>query len=168
MKLKTKFQDEDFELGDTTDIDITTMPDGCFKVKARTMRGGLRTFYYNTKADFDAAFEDAPEEVKKVWFIDADGELGSCTQECEYDECGLNAVGMKSIDNYFESKEEAEKAVEKLKAFNRLKDKGFKFYGWRRNQTGTYELYLRWKDRIPRSYEIKNDLDLLFCFGGEE
>jgi len=31
----------------------------------------------------------------------------------------------KEIGNYFETKEEAEKAVEKLKAWKRLKDKGF-------------------------------------------
>lgn len=35
----------------------------------------------------------------------------------------------KEIGNYFETKEEAEKAVEKLKAWKRLKDKGFKFCG---------------------------------------
>lgn len=72
----------------------------------------------------------------------------------------------KSIGNYFKTKEEAELAVRKLKAWKRLKDKGIEFYGWRRNQTGTYELYMRWEDRIPRSYEVKKDLNLLY--GGEE
>ncbi len=35
----------------------------------------------------------------------------------------------KSIGNCFETKEEAVAAVEKLKAYKRLKDKGFKFFG---------------------------------------
>lgn len=35
----------------------------------------------------------------------------------------------KEIGNYFETEEEAEKAVEKLKALKRLKDKGFRFTG---------------------------------------
>lgn len=73
---------------------------------------------------------------------------------------------LKSIGFKFDSEEETEEAVEKLKALQRLKDKGAKFYGWSRCRTGTYELYLRWKDRIPRSYEVKNDLNLLF--GGKE
>ena len=34
---------------------------------------------------------------------------------------------LKQIGNYFNTKEEAEKAVEKLKAWKRLKDNGFKF-----------------------------------------
>ena len=66
----------------------------------------------------------------------------------------------------FATREEAEQAVKKLKAWKRLKEAGAEFYGWRRNQTGTYELYMRWSDRPPRSYEVANDLDLLF--GGEE
>lgn len=31
MKLKTKFQDEDFELGEVADVNIATMPDGRIK-----------------------------------------------------------------------------------------------------------------------------------------
>ena len=36
---------------------------------------------------------------------------------------------LKQIGNYFSSREEAEKTVEKLKAWKRLKDKGFRFEG---------------------------------------
>ena len=36
----------------------------------------------------------------------------------------------KEIGNYFETVEEAEQAVEKLKAWKRLRDKEFRFIGW--------------------------------------
>lgn len=105
------------------------------------------------------------EEPKEYWGIDYSSCHKGGIEEFTYDDDNIDEFN-KSIGNYFETKEEAEQAVEKLKAWQRLKDKGADFYGWRRNQTGTYELYLRWEDRIPRSYEIKNDLNLLF--GGEE
>ena len=75
----------------------------------------------------------------------------------------------KNFGNYFETKEEAEKAVEKLKAWKRLKDKGFKITGWtiddglrvsvctNFDSEGIYD-----EDRK----EAKKDLDI--CFGGEE
>ena len=102
------------------------------------------------------------EEPKPNWYIN---DVGEPEQEGKSYVHEMKPEKMKVIGNYFETKEEAEKAVEKLKAWKRLKDAGAEFYGWRRNQTGTYELYMRWCGRIPRSYEVKKDLDLLF--GGE-
>lgn len=113
---------------------------------------------YKTLAELNTEWEDVPEE--KHYFIDNAGNVKDEKGHSRY------RKQRQEIGNDFETKEETEKAVEKLKAITRLKDKGADFYGWRRNQTGTYELYLRWKDRIPRSYEVKNDLDLLFP-GGE-
>lgn len=70
----------------------------------------------------------------------------------------------KEIGNYFETKEEAEKAVEKLKAWKRLKDKGFRSTDWK--CTGsiffTFDNYCG--DGQPKS--AGDDLDLLF--GGED
>lgn len=37
------------------------------------------------------------------------------------------------IGNYFETREEAEKAVERLKAWERLKDAGLKFKDWNKS-----------------------------------
>lgn len=83
----------------------------------------------------------------------------------------------EEIGNYFETREEAEKAAEKLKAWKRLKDKGFQITGWDNSigddyyKTGQIVLNLNnvknteW-DEYERIGEIKNDLDLLF--GGEE
>ena len=74
----------------------------------------------------------------------------------------------KRIGNYFESYEEAEKAVEKLKAWKRLKDKGFRFTQY---HCGTGIL----KFEVPDSFFPKNDTitdeteaDLDLLFGGEE
>lgn len=58
------------------------------------------------------------------------------------------------------SEEEAEKAVEKLKAWKRLREKGFKFEWWTSQHDGNHiEFYI---DEM----EWDEDLDLLF--GGEE
>ena len=71
----------------------------------------------------------------------------------------------KEIGNDFNSIEEAEKAVEKLKAWKRLKDKGFRLldYYHRLGETKSKgEIGFEMND-----YEdTKQDLDLLF--GGEE
>ena len=113
----------------------------------------------NSLAELNEGWEDY-EEPKEYWYIDDAGIV--CV-----DEVLCSVINMrKEIGNYFETREEAERAVEKLKAWKRLKDKGIEFYGWGRNQTGTYELYMRWEDKIPISYEINKDIDLLF--GGED
>lgn len=67
-------------------------------------------------------WEDAPEEPKEYWYMENNGDIDKETYDGdEYEE------KMIEIGNYFESPEEAEKAVEKLKAWKRLKDKGFRF-----------------------------------------
>ncbi len=118
---------------------------------------------YKSLAELNAEWEDY-EEPKEYWYIEPNGVIARID---EWDCCTDSDIEiMKTLGNYFETKEEAKKAVEKLKAWKRLKDKGVEFYGWRRNHTGTYDLLVRWEDRIPRSYEVKKDLDLLF--GGKE
>lgn len=146
MKLKTKFQDEDFELGEVADVDIATMPDGRFKAQAKAMRGRLHTFFYGTKADFDADWEDAPEEPKGIIKVEK-----SIYPTCVY------------ID--YATEEEAEKALKKLKAFTRLKGKGFEFR-WIDMQTGQikYSFFLKEGQKVTR----KDEDDLLLLFGGEE
>ena len=61
---------------------------------------------YNSLAELNAEWEDY-DEPKEIYF--------------RYREA------RKEIGNYFETKEEAEKAVEKLRAWKRLKDNGFRF-----------------------------------------
>jgi len=86
---------------------------------------------FNSLAELNAEWEDMPEEsVKPYWFInDLDGE----PMKCDLKNCGKSnfiewSKHRKQIGNYFETKEEAEIAVAKLKAWKRLKDKGLRFY----------------------------------------
>ena len=123
---------------------------------------------YKKLADISKEWEDY-EEPKEYHWIDYDGKVKSFIDLYEWQD------KMKAIGNYFETREEAEKAVEKLKAWKRLKDKGFRFdcYTRRSDWAGLSEVkalenliditvYLP-KDKIK---EMEADLDLLF--GGEE
>jgi hypothetical protein len=101
-------------------------------------------------------------EPKKYWYITGEG--GICIDDIKYSDW---IEERKSIGNYFETEAEAEKAVEKLKAFKRLKDKGFVF---------EYYILDSGYNKIIFDMPIENeqdlessrgDLDLLF-FGGEE
>ena len=78
---------------------------------------------YNSLAELNEEWEDVPEKPKEYWFIDYDGGIIPFNRNKETVTDNL----MKSIGNYFETKEEAEKAVEKLKAWKRLKDYNVKF-----------------------------------------
>ena len=121
---------------------------------------------YGSLAELNAEWEDAPEEPKEHWYINYQGEVYVLDPKA-VPEYSRNA---KSIGNYFETREEAEKAVEKLKALKRLKDKGFRI---RRNNYHDGMMYLHiWNDTtdeptpLNKNSETFKDLDLLF--GGEE
>ena len=116
-------------------------------------------YAYRTIAELNEEWEDYEEpKSREYWYIEdidgvafMDADLGERYNKFR-----------KSIGNYFETKEEAEKAVEKLKAWKRLKDKGFRFT----------EISRDW-DTIYFDVDIENladpvikDLDI--CFGGEE
>ena len=119
-------------------------------------------WHYNSLAELNEDWEDY-EEPKEYWYIDWNGEV------CRSDIHDERTKRMKQIGNYFETKEEAEKAVEKLKAWERLKDGGITFKNWTINQTGTIDCFATWGDNIPPSRKnptLLDDLDLLF--GGEE
>lgn len=119
---------------------------------------GNHLYFYNSLAELNEEWGDYEEEGK-YWFIDCG--------KYEVDECEENEDTEvdKEIGNYFKTKEEAEKAVEKLKAWKRLKDKGFKFEGWDNTDRSTihnFSLFVAIEDLDS----INKDLDLLF--GGEE
>ena len=112
---------------------------------------------YKNLAELNEEWEDY-EEPKEYWYIDADGEVlcEPSDNRCEFDN------NCREIGNYFETEEEAEQAVEKLKAWKRLKDKGFRFNGWNGTQIGSNIAYIS-----EIYYEgCADDMDLLF--GGEE
>lgn len=157
MKLKTEFQDEDFRKGEVADVSIATIPDGRIVARAKAKSGGEHTFYYDSLETLYNDWTDY-EEPKEYWIIDMDGEvkryaLHSFNSQIVED--------IKSIGNYFLSREEAERAAEKLKAWKRLKDKGFEITDWavaNGNELRFFGHYIR--------AGIKDELDLLF--GGEE
>ena len=114
MKLRNK---KTGEIGYTAVLrskDIVVMDENAIKLGS-----------YTSLAELNEEWEDAQEELKEYWYIDDAGVI-------QIEQVLSPEINMrKSIGNYFESKEEAEKAVEKLKAVKRLKDKGFKFVdGW--------------------------------------
>lgn len=117
---------------------------------------------YNSLAELNEEWEDMPEEPKDYWVVD-------------YITCGVDSIVIdtkepemdnfnKQIGNYFETQEEAEKAVEKLRAWKRLKDKGFKFTEWYRPDGCepfiVVETNIGYHDVENR--ELQKDLDLLF------
>lgn len=104
------------------------------------------------------------EEPKVFWYIEGDGDIHSIrTELCDE----LEIHTMKQIGNYFETKEEAEKAIEKLKAWKRLKDKGFKFRGI---GVDHYEIDdIKYEiEEPPTTHDCQEMKDLKLLFGGEE
>ena len=104
------------------------------------------------------------EEPKEYWYInDLDGK----PMKCELRYCPVRdfddwSEKRKKIGNYFETKEEAEKAVEKLKAWKRLKNKGFMFELWDYDGYNDEVETGRILFRINKFSEEDKDLDLLF------
>lgn len=149
MKLKTKFQDEDFRLGEICEASITTGRDGYIKVEAPANDGGWHEFYYKSFKDMLDEWEDAPEEPKGKalrWMI--------LTLE--------NFIENEPDDRWIDL-EDCKQMLEKLKAGKRLKDKGFRFEGWEMDGTIWFETK---QDEQEWSPKYRDDLDLLF--GGKE
>lgn len=165
MKLITKFEDEAFKLNETVNVDIATIPDGRIKAQAVAQSGGVHTFFYDDLKTFANDWEDY-EEPKEYWYI---SEQSAIVKMLNNPKDIPNFVeGCLSIGNLFETKEEAEKVVEKLKAWKRLKDKGFKFTAWKNGilLDETVAGQVRYEFPIDNKDDIEKDLDLLF--GGEE
>ena len=114
MKLRNKETGEIRELC----VDIER-PDNGIRVYADD---GIRYKMYNSLAELCEEWEDY-EEPKEYWHI-----VSMCAglQKKKDTDNGEDSFN-KEIGNCFGSLEEAEKAVEKLKAWKRLQDKGFRF-----------------------------------------
>lgn len=111
---------------------------------------------YKSLADLNAEWEDAPEVY---WYIDV-GTL----DEVNWCEKNDDTEADKEIGNYFETREQAEAALEKLKAWKRLKDKGFKFDGFYSQS----RQHILWHCDFPYKNDEEFQKDLNFLFGGEE
>lgn len=111
MKLRNKKTGAIYSI---EDIDLGNNADGIW----------LGMTKYNSLAELNEEWEDYEE--LEYWYIDNNGDI--LFSDLDDDKLWKDlAEERKQIGNYFETKEEAEKAVEKLKAFKRLKDKGFRF-----------------------------------------
>lgn len=126
--------------------------------------------HYNSLAELCEEWSDY-EGPKELYFVDArqDDYIGILNTEENPKWCArLIELGLG-----FETAEETEKAVEKLKAWKRLKDTKFVFYGYsledKRNGVVSCpsKAYfdMRISTEIAINEQIKKDLDLLF--GGE-
>lgn len=122
---------------------------------------------YNSLADLTEEWEDY-KEPKEHWMINSFGDVE--TVSSIYTDDMIDEL--REIGNYFETEEEVKKAVEKLKAFKRLKDLGAKFNDYNLGDlSGTDYIgdkYLIELDGLTNEKvcRVKSDLDLLF--GGEE
>jgi hypothetical protein len=126
---------------------------GTFKFEARSL------------ADLNEEWEDY-EEPKGFWSISADATIEHYDRLNENDRC-------KEIGNYFDTREQAEQTVEKLKAWKQLKDKGFRFtltplVGSLDVTPGKFQIVIN--ADMPEKWfccdAVQKDLD--DCFGGEE
>lgn len=101
---------------------------------------GVVAYSWITLDKFPNILTDWFEEVKeptrwkpgfnqKYYYLDNDGSV--CNDVWD-DAFNVDNDRLK-IGNCFQTKEEAEKAVEKLKAWKRLKDSGLKFKGWNKS-----------------------------------
>ena len=153
MKLRNKKTGEIVEL-----LDVFCK-DGRLFYRLKDERGIFKR-EITSLAKLNEEWEDY-EEPKEYFYIYADGDIYKDMQDDVRKDNGCKEIG-----NYFETKEQAEKAVEKLKAIKRLKDKGFKFDGWDENHhnLGIIEFSF---DKVENSvWDFEKDLYLLF--GGEE
>lgn len=115
-------------------------------------------FYPNFKlVDFNELFEDY-EEPKECYYIDPSVMQGYCRAMTE--QFPRLTKLAKELGIGFETKEEAEKTVEKLKAWKRLKDKGFRFCGGD-DACISYETDIE-------NWSMQDLQDFKVLFGGEE
>lgn len=93
--------------------------------------------------------------MKKHYIISDSGSIIGFTKE-DYEMLPEKSRKLfEELGNHFETKKEAELAVNKLKALKRLKDRGFRFTGYNACSVD-YDI-----DEQYRKY-ISQDLDLLF------
>ena len=116
--------------------------------------------YNQTLSELNEEWEDY-EEPKEYFYIYADGDIYKDIQDDVREDNGCKEIG-----NYFETKEEAEEAVEKLKAWKRLKDKNVQnIISCEMHDSDVFiGKIVTFRLTFCDEQTIK-DLDLLFCTG---
>ena len=154
MRLKTKFQDADLRLGEVVDASIMYGSGDKIRVSCPEK---MKDHTYNSIKDFTDHWEDALEEPKGIIEVE-------------------KSIFPTSVYIEYSTEEEAEKAVEKLKAIEILKNNGFRFVQWEFDMKAIADgkiwfdvgVNTQWnaEQLLKHRHEVKESLDLLF--GGEE
>lgn len=123
---------------------------------------GIFKHEYETLEQLNKEWEDY-EEPKEYWFLSTGGEPHRFEGEDK-----IYTPNRKSIGNYFNTREEAEKAMEKLKAWKRLKDYNVKFnLDFVKNKIDfTYTINNPLLSVLDGEEQIFNNMKIVF--GGEE
>jgi len=120
---------------------------------------------YDSLEEFNDEWEDYEEPKSKYLYVIDPTRINFINNVYKDDEPDWCEQALE-LGIGFETKEEAEKAVEKLKAWKRLKDNGFKFEGIEKR--GHHIKFYQGKsyETDKQCQQAMNDLNLLF--GGEE
>ena len=155
MKLKNKKTNEEVEINIISDSLVVCHADGEMK---KLNLSDLKD--YEEVKDY--------KEPKMYWAISMYSENGVDDFKWSNGLFGDDVDKFnKEIGNYFDTREEAEKAVEKLKAWKRLKDKGVSF----EVKVIGRKWYLEPKAKpSQRTFDEAHDIhkDIMIVFGGEE
>lgn len=112
----------------------------------------------------DVKYIDTTSDTIKIHYLD-DDVLRDCSiknlSDIEENESTEDTKESKEIGNYFETPEEAEQAVEKLKAWKRLKDKGFHWL-WHTSTAAANDI-----DFYVSDWDNEATRDINLLFGGE-
>ncbi len=159
MKLRNKKTGEIVELRDLEQI----------RIPVEDKNGEWYEECYDSIAELNEEWEDYDKECETYFYITMNGFIGEAyINKFLWNTKDTNE--RKEIGNYFETKEEAEKAVEKLKAWKRLKDARLKFtdFGYNLDELSSSTIGADGKICFEMMcYEdFADDLELLF--GGEE
>lgn len=114
---------------------------------------------YNSLAKLNTEWEDAPEEPKEHWCITMYGGITRIKDDEE------PIDDLIEIGNYFNSKEDAYDAWDKLKAWKRLKSHDLSISKGNRTFVNTDDVFVvqNVQFRIDMYGDAEEDLDLLFC-----
>lgn len=124
--------------------------------------GGKRIVVYDNG---DVEEENLGEEANERWYINEENE----PQRVGFGDPVEDIENLEELGLLFNTKEETKKAIEKLKAWKRLKDKGFRFDGYDvANREGDDVIcgQIYFKAGNYDREEIEDDLFSLF--GGKE
>lgn len=158
-KMRNKISGDVYDDAKITPIADDTM--NCWKVE---FDGQGK--YYDHFDEIAEEWEDY-EEPKEYWTIDRSEKGGLFVHKVA--ELAMLPEWVECDEEYgirFETEEEAEKAVEKLKAWERLKDIGCDFNGWRVRSSGSEGDHLFVDLYVKDFIGCEELLDLLF--GGKE